>query len=98
RPTHLALEMERPVEEVVEDRRQSAMDVRMLAAGMAEAADQLGAAVKAFCFLRVPLRRLSGLGCYRSADNAASDRIADCLKFADHALPFQSPHYAVRRP
>jgi hypothetical protein len=90
--------MEHPVEEVVEERRQSAMDVRMLAAGMAEVADQLGTAVKAFRFLRVPVRAFAGLGFYRSADNAAADRIADCLEFADHALPFQSPHYAVRRP
>ena len=79
--------MQDAVEEIVNERRQGAMHMRMLAAAMAEFSGQRRAAIQAAGFMRMAVsRQLAGPGFDRPPQQASGNRITDRFEFA-HSDP-----------
>src|SRR5690606_3805278 len=91
----LALEMQRAVQQVVEESAERAVDVRLLPAGVAVRADQLGAAVEAGRLVGVPLPRRAVSRLDRAADQRAFRHAADRFGNVAHALTIRA---IVSRP
>ena len=83
----------------MEERRERAVDMGVLAAGVAVIAGQFGAAVEAIPLVRVAVIGFAGLGLDRAADDSPGHRVAQCFEFAGHPIPlYRERHYAVLRP
>jgi len=66
------------------------VDVRVLAASMAELAGEFGTAVEALGFVGVAVIAFAGLGFECPPDDPAGYRVAQCFKFTDHPFPRRS--------
>ena len=69
------------MKEVMEEGRQGAVDVRLLAAVLTVRAGERGAAVEAIGLLRVAVSRLAGLWLDRPSEHSARHRFPDRLEF-----------------
>src|SRR5436190_3521794 len=88
--------MKNAVKEIMEEGGQCAVNMRMLAAGVAIIADQRRPAVEAVALIRMTVRgRLASIGLNRATKNAAGHRIADRFEFT-HRLPLHAPHKPPR--
>jgi len=79
------------VEKIVEEGRQRAMDVGVLTAGRAIGPKQLGAAIQAVGFVRVPA--LAGFGLDGAAHHCTRYRVSDRIQIR-HPIP---PWLHIRR-